>query len=421
MLIRYFLVLFFLNTAFICSWAKADSTESIFSEYANKVVQVRVIERVSKEKASIGSGFYVSEDGLLVSNYHVIASVVSEPDKYRVDLVYKNGDVKKAELIFFDVVHDLALLKAPKSENGYFRILEGDPLNGEKIYSFGNPQNLGLTIVEGNYNGTIQESRLEKLNFSGSLNPGMSGGPSVNGVGKVLGVNVSTAGNQLSFLVPSKFVIAMLQDYSSKGKTDQKSFLSIVEQQLIADQEEKFSSILDANLNTVSLGKLSVPSRLISSHKCWSKAKDKKEEGYDYLNHVCSTSERIFIDSDLNVGSLSLFYLLLKNKSLNEFSFASTVEHFFTEYKKNANGAKQQVTNYNCSKEYVTNSSSTFWINVCMRRYKKMPQLYDLNISASSVDSSDKALLAFTAISAISSKNSTRFVEKFVEALKWNP
>ena len=65
-------------------------------------------------------------------------------------------------------------------------------------------------MVPGPTNGLVEHSYEDRLLFSGSLNPGMSGGPSLNSQGDVIGVNVATAGSQLSFLVPVKKVKRML-------------------------------------------------------------------------------------------------------------------------------------------------------------------------------------------------------------------
>ena len=54
----------------------------------------------------------------------------------------------------------------------------------------GNPHDLGMTIIEGTYNGLIQTSRFQKILFSGSLNSGMSGGPAMDDKGRVIGVGV---------------------------------------------------------------------------------------------------------------------------------------------------------------------------------------------------------------------------------------
>ena len=53
--------------------------------------------------------------------------------------------------------------------------------------------------------------------FSGSLNPGMSGGPTLNEQGSVIGVNVATSGNEISFLVPAQYLAIILERLKLTG------------------------------------------------------------------------------------------------------------------------------------------------------------------------------------------------------------
>jgi hypothetical protein len=346
--------------------------------------------------------------------------VVFDTGKYRIDLVMQSGDVQEAELLYLDVVHDLALLKPTINQDSYFEIIDTPPKMGEKIYSFGNPQDLGFTIIEGNYNGPIKESRLEKLNFSGSLNPGMSGGPAINSKGQIVGVNVATAGSQLSFLVPARFIKAMMLELDIKSGIASDGFLSLVEEQVLADQQEKFAGIFSKPLEKVSLGTFSVPSALLPSLKCWSVTEEEKEELYSYLKHVCSTSEFIFLNKTQQVGNLYLYFVLLINEGLNQFSFAATIERLLKGYNSGGKSTKEFVSNYSCEKSFVRAGEANFWVNSCIRRYKKTPKLYDITLVAASVDSSSESLLVYTSISAVSLENTQSYVREFLEGISWN-
>ena len=90
---------------------------------------------------------------------------------------------------------------------------QGEPLEqGERIYSLGNPLDVGFAITEGNYNGLVQRSFYPRIFFGGALNPGMSGGPALDARGRVIGVNVAKRldAEQVSFLVPAEFARALL-------------------------------------------------------------------------------------------------------------------------------------------------------------------------------------------------------------------
>ena len=87
---------------------------------------------------------------------------------------------------------------------------------GQYLYSLGNPLDLGFAISEGAYNGILSRSFYDQLMFTGPINAGMSGGPSVTVDGRVAGVNVSKRldGELVSFLVPVRFV----RESAEKGR-----------------------------------------------------------------------------------------------------------------------------------------------------------------------------------------------------------
>lgn len=179
--------------------APADETERVFSDYKDNILQVRMLDQASASKASIGSGFLVDRQGFVVTNFHVIAELVHKPGQYRAEYLFEDGRSGKLELLDIDVVHDLALLKMDVTSDRFLAISTREPAKGERLFSLGNPHDLGLTIVEGTYNGQLEKSLYERIHFTGSINPGMSGGPTINRDGAVVGVNVATAGNQLVF------------------------------------------------------------------------------------------------------------------------------------------------------------------------------------------------------------------------------
>jgi serine protease Do len=90
------------------------------------------------------------------------------------------------QLLAFDVVHDLALLKpadpAPLAGRGAVPLRPAElPLpRGARIFSLGNPLDVGFAVAEGSYNGPAERSYLPTLFFGGSLSAGMSGGPALD-------------------------------------------------------------------------------------------------------------------------------------------------------------------------------------------------------------------------------------------------
>jgi S1-C subfamily serine protease len=183
--------------------AAALDTKAIFDRYSDSIVQLRIVEAGSGAKRTIGTAFVIGENGELATNYHVISDLVIEPDLYRAEWVDSEGEGHPVALLGFDVVRDLAIVRAESPFGRPFALHTGTPSKGERIYAIGDPYDLGMTIVEGLYNGRLEHSRYERIHFTGSLNPGMSGGPALLPNGEVIGVNVASSGNQVSFLVPA--------------------------------------------------------------------------------------------------------------------------------------------------------------------------------------------------------------------------
>ena len=181
----------FLATAFATPASALDSKE-IYQQNEDRVFQVRVLNRETGKKSSIGSGFIVGDGSRLATNYHVISQVILEPELFYITYVGSNGQEGELKLLGLDVAHDLALLGA---DHALGEAIEMSPLppRGAPIFAMGNPLDLGLSIAVGTNGGILNQTDDSRILFSGSLNPGMSGGPTFDASGKAIGINVATA------------------------------------------------------------------------------------------------------------------------------------------------------------------------------------------------------------------------------------
>jgi len=204
--------------AMLCMSSSASSLEaqSDFSQYYDLVYQIRVVAEKAGSKSSIGSGFQISESGLIVTNYHVISDYVQYPEKNKITYESHTGEVGSLELIEFDIVNDIALLQHPKPSKDYLELSETLLNKGDTIFSLGNPSDFGIKLVKGPNNGMTSHRYDELILFSASINGGMSGGPALNDAGKVIGVNVSTAGGLLSLLL-EKTCLVKYEQISNVG------------------------------------------------------------------------------------------------------------------------------------------------------------------------------------------------------------
>jgi len=191
------------------------SARKVYEQARSQLVQIRTVLKGQASQTSVGSGFFVTKDGLIVTNFHVVSEAALKPDRH--DLVYVTADGREAPLAILqlDVLHDLALLKAADGSGKTFDALAFRPesealAQGERIYSLGNPLDVGFAVVQGTYNGLVKRSFYPQIFFGGALSGGMSGGPALDEEGHVVGINVARRvdGEQVSFLVPASFARA---------------------------------------------------------------------------------------------------------------------------------------------------------------------------------------------------------------------
>src|SRR5471032_266680 len=178
MLIRLLLSMLLLSLLMLPA-AATENAKTIFATGKDRIVQVRLIDQAGNAKNALGSGFVIADGGRIISNYHVVSGLVNHPGRFRAEYLAQNGETGKLALLDIDVIHDLALLRAEGFAPTPFAVRAEAPAMGVRLYSLGNPLDLGLTIVEGTYNALLKKSLYERIHFTGSINPGMSGGPTL--------------------------------------------------------------------------------------------------------------------------------------------------------------------------------------------------------------------------------------------------
>ncbi|MCK4950461.1 MAG: trypsin-like peptidase domain-containing protein [Gammaproteobacteria bacterium] len=408
---------FVLTCAFSAAHAE-DMARSLYKKNSEYLYQIKVVELVSNKKSSIGSGFLVSANGLVATNYHVISSYIQNPGKYRIEFIAQNNERSDLTVEDIDVVNDLALLKSDISSETFLELSPEMPGNGEFIYSLGNPQDLGSAVVPGTYNGYIASSFYKRIHFTGSLNPGMSGGPVLNQAGTVIGINVATSGNQISYLISVNKLKALMDEYVTR-KMPPKDFNNRIHEQLIANQKKLMDNILSADWGKTSLGDTEVLSKLSEFVSCWGTQKDqKKEDKYSAVSIDCQMKEDIFIDRFFNTGKVGYQYKWLQSISLNPVQFYSLIERFYARVFSGNRAEKDDVHPYKCNEAFISGPDQR--VVFCSRAYKDYAGLYDVVLVSTTVHKNDRALLSYFSMSGIEKDPALRFAERFLGETKWN-
>jgi tetratricopeptide (TPR) repeat protein len=181
--------------------------EKIFRENSPAVVVVASIDKEGKP-TSLGSGFIVREDGVIVTNYHV----VNMASDIKIKIGYKVRDIEG--LLHVDPENDIAIIKVEGKDYPKVRIGDANRAQiGEKIYAIGSPQGLENTISEGILSGIREIDRERKiLQMTAAISPGSSGGPVFNGRGEVIGIATFLIAEtqNLNFAMPVNLIMAGL-------------------------------------------------------------------------------------------------------------------------------------------------------------------------------------------------------------------
>lgn len=174
------------------------------------------------QQMGLGTGFIIREDGLIITNNHVISGA----DTINVQLSEKSNDVYEATLIGSDERSDIALIKIqPKGKLPVAVLGSSSDLEvGEWVAAFGNPFGHGHSMTKGIISSKGRDiseiNKIPLLQTDASINPGNSGGPLVNTKGQVIGVNsaIDARAQGIGFAIPIDEVKAILPQLESSGR-----------------------------------------------------------------------------------------------------------------------------------------------------------------------------------------------------------
>ena len=177
----------------------------------------------SQLKTSLGSGVILSEDGLILTNYHVIANT------REILITLMDGRSAKAQRVGVDPETDLALLKINLKNLPAIRLSNSDQLEvGDVVLAIGNPYGVGQTVTQGIISATgrnrVGLNTYENfIQTDAAINPGNSGGALINAYGELVAINSaiysqSGAYQGISFSIPVNLAVEVMQDLAQYGQ-----------------------------------------------------------------------------------------------------------------------------------------------------------------------------------------------------------
>jgi S1-C subfamily serine protease len=186
-----------------------ESASELFKRLAPAVVRIACHNSEGKPGRQ-GSGFFLTDDGLVATNYHVIA----EADAVEVFL-NTNARFPLQGVVAISRDEDLALLKVQAVDVPVLQVQEGELLEvGSTVYTIGNPRGLVNSFSRGEVSGLrTRADNLKLIQCTAPMSPGSSGGPLLNKSGKVIGVTTShlLESQNLNFAVPISQVRRLME------------------------------------------------------------------------------------------------------------------------------------------------------------------------------------------------------------------
>ena len=407
----------------------SSTAERVYELARPRILQIRTLLQAAGRQTSIGSGFLVADDGLAITNYHVVSRFALDPKTYRLEFLAPDGTKGALKLLAFDLAHDLAVVRMDRRDLPFFefdrRALGGKLPKGERIFAMGNPLDLGFTIIEGTYNGLVDKSYDERIHFSGAINPGMSGGPVTGGDGRVVGINVAKRldGEQVGFLVPARYAAALLERARKGPPLALDKAREEVGRQLDAWQATFYEALKTEGFRNATFG----PYRGMESSApwvtCWASTNaDQLPKPRTAVNTTrCSSATGIFVSDRILTGRLDLSYSFYKAVDLNAFQFAK-------ELSQRAAGpgfdnrAGKRLTEQECRDDFLASASlakpplRATW---CMRAYREFEGLYNVTLLALTQDRNREALLAQLTMHGVSHANAVALGRRFLESIEW--
>lgn len=399
--------------------APSSTAQQLYTSARQDLLQVRVLLKNGRSQSSIGSGFLIGNSDLVVTNYHVISQIALEPETYFGEYLDPQGQRGSVELLAVDVLRDLAVVRVDRTGSGFF-ILPEKPRElqqGQYLYSLGNPLDLGFAIAEGTYNGVIQRDFSDLLMFTGALNPGMSGGPNITADGQVAGVNVSHRrdGELVSFLVPARYVVALLQKVAEQEQAPD-DFKVIIGEQLLEHQGVMVDRLLETPLSIKQLGKYQVPVRESDQVRCWGSADNKSNQTYSTDRIQCAMESSVFISNELRTGHISINHTLMTSKELGAWRFARVQQNAFSgqirKFREHPN-----LSGPACHESFMSNGHVPMRAVLCVSAYNKFADLFNFTVFMATTDKSDMSLHSRLHLSGVSYENGLHFSQTFLQAI----
>jgi len=221
------------------------NTREIITHYENVIIQIAT-------PYSTGTGFYLREADLIITNEHVVRG------NKNVVIAGRNFKNQMVPVVYMDTKYDLAFISPPSGHD--MPVVEAGNIDqideGDRVIAIGHPFDLKYTATQGIISSLLhKEGDISYIQHDAALNPGNSGGPLVDPQGKVIGINtfIIQNGNSIGFSLPITYVRdcldAFRKGHGARGVRCPSCLKVIFEK---TEQSEKHCPVCGASITMIS-------------------------------------------------------------------------------------------------------------------------------------------------------------------------
>ena len=188
--------------------------------------------------AVAGTGFIITPDGYIMTNYHVIES--AQKSEHKIQVLFKDKSSFEAKIVGFDEDNDVAVLKIDASDLSPVSIGNSDDIAvGDSVFAIGNPLGeLDFSMTSGRVSALDRSITIERngtainmFQFDAAINSGNSGGPVYNESGEVIGIATAKVGSYgvegLGFAIPINDAADIANELITKGYISGKAYMGV--------------------------------------------------------------------------------------------------------------------------------------------------------------------------------------------------
>jgi hypothetical protein len=404
--------------------AATPTTQSLYDRISPAVVEVTVENRSNLGRVSSASGFVTHRRDWVVTNYHAIDQAIFAPDVHRLQVKTTQRNDNEIKVLAVDVVNDLAILQIErKLDAPLLELRETLPAKGESGYSMGKPGSYQHSIVGGTFNGTIDKNTAALIVFSGAINAGMSGGPTLDAQGRVVGVNVasSTRHQLVGLAVPAEAVGQLIRRSSAQTPPSIEALRADIARQF-GEYGRQILGRLDLPTHSVRrLGPFRLRGDLNQERPCGTSTEHQPEDQFERLRQYCSLGDGLFVMDGQRAGSIINGAFWTHSNTLSPIGLAKLVENQLGSL-RSVNDEDSPPGRWHCTEQRLrVTFDLPVQLHACRRAVQHLPGLFDYRFRYVPLTDGQDALVGAVGLSGFDDETARGVLAKVLQTLRYTP